>query len=118
MYHLDNRQDDLQGTLSEALTKVVERGAVRDAEKVKERLLERERMGTQLIPDTTLALFHTRSRHITWPSLTLFRLTHRAPLEDGAEAGVILLMLAPAASEGGLEVLSEISAIFASLRAD
>lgn len=112
VYHLDNRQDDLQGTLSEALTKVVERGAVRDAEKVKERLLERERMGTQLIPDTTLALFHTRSRHITWPSLTLFRLTHRAPLEDGAEAGVILLMLAPKQlPKESLEVLSEISAM-------
>nr|WP_308116324.1 BglG family transcription antiterminator [Paenibacillus lautus] len=112
VYHLDNRQDDLQGTLSEALTKVVERGAVRDAEKVKERLLERERMGTQLIPDATLALFHTRSRHITWPSLTLFRLTHRAPMEDGAEAGVILLMLAPKQlPKESLEVLSEISAM-------
>ncbi|MGV2805503.1 sugar transporter, partial [Clostridium perfringens] len=112
VYHLDNRQDDLQGTLNEALAKVVERGAARDAEKVKERLLERERMGTQLIPDTPLALFHTRSRYISWPSLTLFRLAHAAPLEDGAEAGVILLMLAPKQlPKESLEVLSEISAM-------
>lgn len=112
VHPLDNREDDLEGTLNEALAKVYERGAVSDAEKVKERLLERERMGTQLIPDTTLALFHTRSRYITWPSLTLFRLAHAAPLEDGAEAGVILLMLAPKQlPKESLEVLSEISAM-------
>lgn len=112
VYHLDNFSNDLQGTLSKALAKVYEQGAVRDAEMVKERLLERERMGTQLIPDTTLALFHTRSRYITWPSLSLFRLAHRAPLEDGAQAGVILLMLAPKQlPKESLEVLSEISAM-------
>ncbi|MEX3618433.1 BglG family transcription antiterminator [Paenibacillus glucanolyticus] len=112
VHDLDNRPDDLEGTLNEALAKVYERGAVSDAGKVKERLLERERMGTQLIPDTTLALFHTRSRYIACPSLTLFRLAHAAPLEDGAEAGVILLMLAPKQlPKESLEVLSEISAM-------
>ncbi|KOP65954.1 sugar transporter [Bacillus sp. FJAT-18019] len=112
VYHLNNRQDDLEGTLDTMLVTVFKLGAIRDAEKVKERLLKRERMGTQLIPDTTLALFHTRSSYITKPFLSLFRLKHAAPLADGTEAGVILLMLAPKQlSKESLEVLSEISAM-------
>ncbi|KOR76050.1 BglG family transcription antiterminator [Paenibacillus solani] len=112
VYHLNNGQDDLEGTLDTILATVFKLAAIRDAEKVKERLLKRERMGTQLIPDTTLALFHTRSSYITKPFLSLFRLKHAAPLADETEAGVILLMLAPKQlSKESLEVLSEISAM-------
>lgn len=112
VYHLNNREDDLEGTLDTILAKVYKHGAIRDAEKMRERLLKRERMGTQLIPDTTLALFHTRSSYITKPFLSLFRVTHAVPLADGTEAGVILLMLAPKQlSKESLEVLSEISAM-------
>ena len=112
VYTLDNDHDDLRGTLDQALAIVSGRGGTMDAQAVTARLLERERMGTQLIPDTTLALFHTRSRFVSWPSLTLFRLGKPVPLADDAEAGVILLMLAPRElPKESLEVLSEISAM-------
>lgn len=112
LYTLDNAHDDLKGTLDQALAIVSGRGGAMDAQAVTARLLDRERMGTQLIPDTTLALFHTRSRFVSWPSLTLFRLGKPVPLADDAEAGVILLMLAPRElPKESLEVLSEISAM-------
>lgn len=77
-----------------------------------ERLLERERMTSQVIPDTALALFHTRSSHIHLSSLTLYRLQQPVILEGNTEVRVILLMLAPRRlSKESLEVLSEISAL-------
>ncbi|MGG1880101.1 BglG family transcription antiterminator [Paenibacillus cisolokensis] len=112
VHQLDNRPRDLEGTLAAALAILSKQGAVSNAAHVKARLLERERMGTQLIPDTALALFHTRSREVAKPSLSLFRLAAPVPLEDGAEARVILMMLAPKKlPKESLEVLSEISAM-------
>ncbi len=112
VYRLDNAPGDLEGTLTDALSRMHGLGAVHDPESVVNRLLERERMGTQLIPDTRLALFHTRSRQVARPSITLFRLAEPVPLEEGLEADVILLMLAPKQlPKESLEVLSEISAM-------
>ncbi|VTR42363.1 Uncharacterised protein [Actinobacillus pleuropneumoniae] len=120
VYHLDNPQHDLQGTLNEALAKVYEQGAVRDAEMVKERLLERERMGTPSSFPTRRWLYSIREAAIS-PGLRCpcsgWRIVRR--FEDGAQAGVILLMLAPKQlPKESLEVLSEISAMLLSLRAD
>lgn len=87
-------------------------GVVGDADILLERLLERERMSSQVIPDTGLALFHTRSSHIMLSSLTLYRLREPVVLEGNTEVRVILLMLAPRRlSRESLEVLSEISAM-------
>ncbi|MNI22427.1 Transcriptional regulator MtlR [compost metagenome] len=87
-------------------------GVVGDADILLERLLERERMASQVIPDTGLALFHTRSSHVHMSSLTLYRLSQPVLLEGGTEVRVILLMLAPRRlSRESLEVLSEISAL-------
>ncbi|MFC7681212.1 BglG family transcription antiterminator [Paenibacillus sp. GCM10028914] len=112
LYALDNKQGDLNETLNQALAMIRRQGKITDAWAIRKRLLERERMGSQLIPDTSLALFHTRSRFVSWPSLTLFRLSNPVSLEDGAEARVLLFMLAPKElPRESLEVLSEISAL-------
>ncbi|MFC4101888.1 PRD domain-containing protein [Paenibacillus xanthanilyticus] len=75
-------------------------------------LLERERHGSQLIPDTELALVHTRSDAVRFPLLLLFRLDHPVALSGGAGARQLLLMLAPhELSKSALAILSEISAL-------
>ncbi|WP_309120905.1 BglG family transcription antiterminator [Paenibacillus sp.] len=82
------------------------------AKAVTDRLLERERQGSVLIPDTDLALFHTRSDAIEAPTLALFRLDEK--IETGADRPVsrFLLMLAPKRlPKRELELLSEISAM-------
>lgn len=102
----------LEGVLKQMIGIVSRNGGVSDPETVIARLLERERMGSQLIPDTSLALFHTRSRLIPQPLLHLFRLRNAVSLADEARASAILLMLAPKElPRESLEVLSEISAM-------
>ncbi|WP_325175520.1 BglG family transcription antiterminator [Paenibacillus sonchi] len=109
---LDNTGLSLSRTLAGMLELLNGSGVVGDAGIVLERLLERERMASQVIPDTGLALFHTRSSHVHMSSLTLYRLSQPVLLEGGTEVRVILLMLAPRRlSRESLEVLSEISAL-------
>ncbi|MGN7764432.1 BglG family transcription antiterminator [Paenibacillus sp. 22594] len=109
---LDNSGLSLSGTLSGMLNLLNGSGVIDDADILLERLLERERMASQVIPDTGLALFHTRSSHVHMSSLTLYRLRQPVLLEGGTEVRVILLMLAPRKlSKESLEVLSEISAL-------
>ncbi|MEK3673144.1 BglG family transcription antiterminator [Paenibacillus sp. FSL R10-2771] len=109
---IDNKDMDLSATLVEMLALLNGSGVIGDADIVLERLLERERMTSQVIPDTGLALFHTRSSHIHLSSLTLYRLRQPVILEGDTEVRVILLMLAPRRlSKESLEVLSEISAL-------
>jgi mannitol operon transcriptional antiterminator len=109
---IDNTDMDLSATLEGMLELLNGSGVIGDAGIVLERLLERERMTSQVIPDTGLALFHTRSSHIHLSSLTLYRLRQPVILEGDTEVRVILLMLAPRRlSKESLEVLSEISAL-------
>ncbi|WNS46778.1 BglG family transcription antiterminator [Paenibacillus sp. MMS20-IR301] len=109
---VDNKDMDLSSTLAGMLELLGGSGVIGDADIVLERLLERERMTSQVIPDTALALFHTRSSHIHLSSLTLYRLRQPVILEGDTEVRVILLMLAPRRlSKESLEVLSEISAL-------
>ncbi|AIQ51525.1 BglG family transcription antiterminator [Paenibacillus sp. FSL R7-0331] len=111
-YPLNNEGIPLQSTIAAMLDSLKGTGVVGDADILLERLLERERMSSQVIPDTGLALFHTRSSHILLSSLTLYRLQHPVILEGNTEVRVILLMLAPRKlSKESLEVLSEISAM-------
>lgn len=109
---IDNKDMNLSATLAGMLELLNGSGVIGDADIVLERLLERERMTSQVIPDTGLALFHTRSSHIHLSSLTLYRLRQPVILEGDTEVRVILLMLAPRRlSKESLEVLSEISAL-------
>jgi len=88
---------------------------------VAERLLERERQGSLLIPGTELALLHTRSDRLESPVLALFKLDPPvgAPLVQSPGAAPhdgrisrFLLMLAPQRlARHELELLSEVSAM-------
>ncbi|BFH61309.1 BglG family transcription antiterminator [Paenibacillus azoreducens] len=86
---------------------------ISDPEAVVLQLLQREQHGTQLIPGTELALFHTRSEMAKRPSLMLFELDQPFKMDDSGpvELSRFLLMLAPRQLTGeSLKVLSEISA--------
>lgn len=105
---------ELSSILEAACQHEQEKGILSDASLIAKRLVEREQSGSQMIPGTTLALFHTRSPQITRPSLSLYRMA--APLvvntEPPSTLGHFLLMLAPETlSRESLEVLSEISAM-------
>lgn len=87
-------------------------GALTETAPVIADLLEREQHGSQLIPDTELALVHTRSDAVRFPLLLLFRLEHPVALSGEARARQLLLMLAPKElSKPALAILSEISAL-------
>lgn len=82
--------------------------------RIVERLLERERHGSQMLPDTSLALFHTRSPDIAQSSLSLYSLEEPIPMDTQPPSRLsrFLLMLAPQSlTKEGLEVLSEVSAM-------
>lgn len=82
--------------------------------KINEQLLERERQGSIVIPDTELALLHTRSEWIEAPLLALYRYDRPLQLsEDGEfQALQVLMMLGPLKLDTySLELLSEISAM-------
>ena len=69
-------------------------------------------MASQVIPGTSLALFHTRTRFVSYRSLALFRLEEPVVLDGDTEVSALLFMLAPRElSRESLEVLSEISAL-------
>ncbi|MCD1257359.1 BglG family transcription antiterminator [Paenibacillus athensensis] len=80
-----------RGPLSELLRHMVgvaaREGCVGDEETLVRQLLERERHGSQRIPDTRLALFHTRSAEVRSLYFSLFRLesTVGGPLEAPSE---------------------------------
>lgn len=118
LYELDNTDWSLEGILGEALELMnasgagSEDGMIADVPAVVQRLTDRERMATQIIPGTSLALFHTRSRFIHNRAVSLFRLTQPMLLGQGEPVQVILLMLANRElSRESLEVLSEISSL-------
>ncbi|MCK8488570.1 BglG family transcription antiterminator [Paenibacillus sp. MBLB2552] len=112
---LNNRGDSLRGTVTAALEEMNQSfvpPSVSDVAAVTDRLLEREKMASQVIPGTSLALFHTRTRFVNYRSLALFRLEEPVLLDGGTKVGALLFMLAPRElSRESLEVLSEISAL-------
>jgi mannitol operon transcriptional antiterminator len=112
VHHLDPSGCTLGETLRQACGKIAHHGGLHDVESVVQLLMERQKVSSQVIPDTRIALFHTRSEHIAKPSFTLFRLSADLPLDDDSAAEVrhLLLMLGPRElSRESLEVLSEIS---------
>ncbi len=115
VHALNNRGDSLRETVMTALEGINQSFVpppVADVGAVTDRLLEREKMASQVIPGTSLALFHTRTRFVNYRSLALFRLEEPVLLDGGTEVGALLFMLAPRElSRESLEVLSEISAL-------
>ncbi|WP_269431289.1 BglG family transcription antiterminator [Paenibacillus algorifonticola] len=107
-------RDDLTDVTEELIESIRHLHAVTDEQKVVHLLLTREQHGSQVIPDTELALFHTRSDAIAFPVLSLFRFNEPLPFGDSSAAPVkqILMMLGPAElRRTALEILSEVSAM-------
>ncbi|WP_201003069.1 BglG family transcription antiterminator [Paenibacillus glycanilyticus] len=105
---------DLPVILEEACAREAAKGVLTDAGLAAQRLLQREQSGSQMIPGTAVALFHTRGEEITRPSLALYRLEAPITLETASPSRLshFLLMLAPRTlTKEALEVLSEISAM-------
>lgn len=107
---------DLHAALDDACRREEALGLLSGAAAVRDRLLGREEQGSQMIPGTGLALFHTRATEISQSTLKLYRLCKpvRMPQQDGPSVQLdrFLLMLAPRAlARESLEVLSEISAM-------
>ncbi|MDO7908152.1 BglG family transcription antiterminator [Paenibacillus sp. JX-17] len=115
VFQLGNLQLNLLETLQAVCEREASLGTTERPQIIADLLVERERSGTQLLPDTAVALFHTRSPYISRASLRLYRLEEPLLLETDASSGKvrhILLMLGPRElSKGSLEVLSEISAL-------
>lgn len=92
------------------------KGVVNHANSVTKALFEREAIGGLGIPDTKLALFHTKNEHVLKPSFTMHTLREpiitKAMDNSNIEVTNILLMLSPDPfHEPGLEILSFVSSV-------
>ncbi|AHM67414.1 BglG family transcription antiterminator [Paenibacillus polymyxa] len=112
VYPLENRGMDMSATIETICMLEAVRGNVTEPSVVAEQLVERERQGSQVISDTSVALIHTRSPYVRQPSLTLYRLAEPLLADVDEQVECVLLMLGPRElPKESLEVLSEISAL-------
>lgn len=108
------RQAFRERTIRSIVGEVARANRLTHEERIAQALIDRERQGSLMIPDTSIALYHTRSEWVPEPILRLFRLQAPIRLDEEPESEVrcILLMLAPASlGKHVLEILSEISAM-------
>ncbi|RJE90386.1 PRD domain-containing protein [Paenibacillus sp. 1011MAR3C5] len=115
VYELDGgRSPMLDGLLKDALPLMLQEDERQYTNAIANLLIQREQQGSVFIPDTSLAMFHTRSELVTKPLITLFRLQKPFLLNEQEHQFVtqFLIMLAPAGlNQISLELLSEISAM-------
>ncbi|WP_332634030.1 BglG family transcription antiterminator [Halalkalibacter flavus] len=102
--------------LKNACTKLQTEEIVSDVSALLEDLVRREAMGGLGIPNTRLALYHTRSDTVVKPSFTVHAMSRpqlvSAMDQSEMEVETVLLMLSPKElSTASLEVLSHISAL-------
>ena len=102
--------------LTVACQKLFMQQRINDVEAVVQAIFERESLGGIGIPETTMALFHTRSPHVIKPSFMIATLNKAITVVgmDGVEMNMkfLILLLSPAnASEKTLEVLSFLSSL-------
>lgn len=102
---------DLQSQLLHMISTIEQPSVLLNKEKIVDQLLHREEQGSLVMPDTEIALIHTRSEWVQQPLISLFR--YDMPIKLNHEAGdvkQVLLMLGPMKlDKTSLEVLSEIS---------
>ncbi|GAA0134393.1 mannitol operon transcriptional activator MtlR [Paenibacillus sp. YSY-4.3] len=102
---------NLHSQLLHMISTIEQHSVLLNKEKIVEQLLLREEQGSLVMPDTEIALIHTRSEWVQRPLISLFR--YDLPIELNHEAGdvkQVLLMLGPMKlDKASLEVLSEIS---------
>ncbi|ACJ33929.1 BglG family transcription antiterminator [Anoxybacillus flavithermus] len=106
----------LQDALMHACAHLEQHGVIRNKERVVEELLQREQVGGLGIPNTTLALYHTRSEDVLQPSFTMYTLTHPQTIvgmdQQPMMLNRLLLLLAPKnAPDDMLQVLSHVSSL-------
>ncbi|MCM3217571.1 PRD domain-containing protein [Niallia taxi] len=107
---------DLNKVLQDGLERLLYKGSILDANEVLCSLKNREKIGGLAIPDTTLALYHTRSNKVAYPSFNIIDATTAYELKamNGGSEKVtrILLLLAPfELTSSTLELLSFISSL-------
>ncbi|HIW32356.1 MAG TPA: BglG family transcription antiterminator [Candidatus Paenibacillus intestinavium] len=96
------------------LQKLYNDGVIKEIHSVVEKLHKREEQGSIVIPDSQIALLHTRSRSINAPIVILYRFQQPILLNENDSITVehTLLMLAPEQlDKSSLEILSEVSAM-------
>jgi mannitol operon transcriptional antiterminator len=106
----------IKEVLAEACHQLWQKGIIFNSEKVLAELLRRETLGGLGIPETSLALYHTRSPAVLVPSFTIYRLsecqTIKGMHDQTMAVNTILLLLAPdSPSQETLSVLSHISSL-------
>ncbi|MCX8002656.1 MAG: BglG family transcription antiterminator [Anoxybacillus mongoliensis] len=106
----------LQDALMHACAHLEQHGVIRSKERVVEELLRREQVGGLGIPNTTLALYHTRSEDVLQPSFTMYTLVHPQMIlgmdQQPMTLNRLLLLLAPKhAQDDMLQVLSHVSSL-------
>jgi mannitol operon transcriptional antiterminator len=108
-------QADLRPIIQHMCKVLSDQGKLNDVQPIVERLMASEQLGSQvLLPNSELALFHTRSESVLAPTITLFRFDRPLHLQGTNDPQIkqILLMLGPVEMDRQtLEVLSEISAM-------
>jgi len=102
--------------LSMACQRLFEKQVIEQVDAVVESLKRREQIGGLGIPETSMALFHTRSDYAIKPSFTIYALENpvrTAGMDQGEmEVKFLLLMISPEEpSDKVLEVLSYLSSL-------
>jgi mannitol operon transcriptional antiterminator len=117
-FHLTSpkNQISIKECIVDACNLLAEQQIIQEAPVVVEALFAREALGGIGIPETKLALYHTRIEQVCRPSFTIHKLEQPVMVKgmDGSEMEVhtLLLLLSPQPfHEHGLEVLSLISTI-------
>ena len=109
-------QSTVKQYIQQICEKLEENQVITAKDMVVKALLEREKNGGIGIPETKLALYHTRNAHIQKPSFTIHRLEQAISIHamDGnvIEVDTLLVLLSPESFlTAGLEVLSLISTL-------
>ncbi|MEI3614197.1 BglG family transcription antiterminator [Pseudogracilibacillus sp. SO30301A] len=114
-FYVDERNQS-ESTLRAICIDLEKRKRIKNSETVFTKLMEREQVGGLGIPDTSLALFHTRSRDVPSIHFSIYVLENPQLMRgmDGKEMEVkhILVMLAPKdIQQESLETLSYLSSL-------
>lgn len=108
---LTENEVNLESVLDKIQDYLTVRKNVGNAQVIIRQLREREKQGSQIIPDTETALFHTRSEHLPEPVLTLFHLEYPFLLEKQPVKHVLLMLGQKDMPKQTLEILSEVSSM-------
>lgn len=111
-----NEKQSMESILQSVCSDLANIQVVRNQESVFQKLLKRGQASGLGIPNTSLALYHTRSNDVVRPSFTVYSLHHPLTVKamDGElmEMDTLLIMLAPETThQEVLEVLSYLSSL-------